>query len=356
MQKWTAAALSLAVCMCVVFSSALPCLAWGMPDAASPEEGTVSCSAAVSDAASAEEAIADGVRAVSIEAEDGLSLEPLFKVCEGKTLVIVDCAPEQADYVYAQAVESGADSFVYLRIHDSASKVIKWADSFDSAPGLVGYYKGNIIFSAVNCVRKFSEAASSGIARVLAVNLQTKNPYGVIFHSTFRFGIKNCGLELMFSTARTDISAERPDNRQGWDELVSRGYSFIETAYPGDFAEYAEDNAGERAKLRTSLEKADAAFAHTASYSLNSSTRFSEAEKTAEALLGGKASNTQLYNARCELDSAAAGLELVGDVNQKGEFAVTPGRVVAIVFGAGLVLAGQLYVRKKRAIKKQQSV
>lgn len=343
-----------AICGAILLSCMVSAQAWAPAGSLLPTPNFVAAVGGTKDIEAAIEAGAFAVSFAPVRQNGILTLAgdtPLGEALDscGSTQVILKISEEDADEVYKIISAHGKIDTAALQIDASASRVIKWAQSCEMHPSLVGYYKGNVIFSAISFVKRFSDANNDGTASVWGVQLQTGNPYGVIFHKIFTvmFNKSDISVNPMFSTAETKVAAKRPDNEQGWNNAIEKGYEIIETAYPLDFADFKARNDSERQKLDESLSRASMVN-YLADYSSYSLKRLEKAKETAQGLLTKTSSNTQLQNARVELDLAIKGLELTGDENQPGEFAVTPGRIAAAVLGIALVVAGQIYIFKKR--------
>ena len=85
---------------------------------------------------------------------------------------------------------------------------------------------------------------------------------------------------------------KRADNETGWDDLISRGYSVIETDFPAELTEYIEKTE----TAATDLEKYIDLYDRTdlSPYTSESEKAFGSALSTAKELLNTKASFSQL--------------------------------------------------------------
>lgn len=288
---------------------------------------------------------ADVLTALSADADyitlgGELQLEEADSLVNGEAAIIIDAdSIEMADELYGTILSMSPVSEVYLRIKESAGKTIKWAQSKEELPLLIGSYTGNIYFSALSCINRFGKYEACD-----TVQLQTGNQDGVILHNTVTFMFNKADCKGMFSFAN-EKSAARTDSARSWDDLISKGYSVIETAYPEDFAEYLAQNTAEREKLAYCVEQA--LKTDTQGCKPNRISVYEEALSTAQALLeDGSSANYMLADARAELDEAVEKIGIDDGSKVKGDFRITPARAAWALFGVALVLSWQIYFRK----------
>ncbi len=285
-------------------------------------------------------AVATGADFISVSS--GIDLREAASALGGsKTALIIDAdSVEQADEKYSAI---GYNSNVYYRINDGASSVLKWAEGKNIK--LIGYYKGNIYPIALSVISKYSKQGSSAI-----VQMQTNNQDGVILHNTVTSFFDKKGVEGMFSFADSTKSAKRTDSARSWDDLIARGYTVIETAYPADFAAYRALNNSERQKLESSVKAALAT--PTEGCSPNRVADYTSALETAQALLSdGSSANYAMADARAVLDEAVKNITIQDGSQLQGDLRFTPGRIAWAAFGVALVLSWQIFFRKRWAKK-----
>lgn len=272
---------------------------------------------------------------------DSVDPKEVTPLLGNKTALIIDAESiEQADEKYA--VISSADN-VYYRINDGATKVLKWAEGKNVR--LIGYYKGNIYPIALTVISKFSKQGEGTI-----VQMQTNNQDGVILHNTVTSFFAKKGIEGMFSFADSTRSAKRTDSARSWDDLIAKGYTIIETAYPADFSTYFAVNNVERQKLETSVKAALAT--KTECCSPNRVADYTSALETAQALLAdGTSATYAMADARTVLDEAVKNITIQDGSQLQGDLRFTPGRIAWAVFGVALVLSWQIFFRKRWAKK-----
>ncbi len=273
---------------------------------------------------------------------DKLSAADAVKSIHGNTALIVDAdSVEQADKIFAELALLGVEGNVYYRLNTGAGKATKWAKS--KGVKLIGYYKGNIYPIAVSAISKYSKSEDGAI-----IQLQTNNQDGVILHNSVTSGFVKHGSYGMFSTADSTRSAKRTDSARSWDDLIARGYTVIETAYPADFAEYLKANTAERQKLESSVNTALATS--TEACPPNRVSTYESALEDASALLSdGSSATYAMADARAVLDEAVRNITVPDGSQIKGDLKFTPGRIAWALFGIALVLSWQIFFRKRWA-------
>lgn len=267
------------------------------------------------------------------------TLEEAMKSVD-KSVLILDNAWDYRDEIYASVKKSGKDGLVILRTDASSKKTAEWTAA---NPGLfvIGVYKANIVFNAISHFNRLSENGQP------LVQYQSKNYFNVSFNSSVtRLFSGKKGTRTLVPMYSPDLCGQREDNCVGWDEMIERGFSAIETNCIESLVDYIES----REKARESL------------YGL-----VSRAEKTDTALFSSVSAKnlraaltkaqTVMNDTRCSLAEAQKAFSLLnesmkkltfhasGDV-QKGSLNVTAGKIIAAVFVGAALLAGEIYVYK----------
>ena len=281
-------------------------------------------------------------------ATEGKHLDALLKKIQNAKFLIDVTTAAEADAVYEAAKEENALDKLCLRFRTKAKVAEAWLSDKDPAVDVIGFYTGNVIFSAILRTKKYA-----AIEQTQYMQLQTKNPYGVILHRTYVQSFINFNINGMFSFRDPAISAGRVDCSQSWDDLIARGYTVIETAYPQDFAEYLAANMAERQKLLACV--AAAKKETTENCPSNRVKEYNKALARAQALLEkGNASSEDMTHARVRLDSAVQNLTVKGGKIVQGDYAFTVARVCAAVFGIALVVCLQIFFRSRWAKKQKK--
>ena len=290
-------------------------------------------------------AVINGADYISLS--DKVSLTEAVSLAYGKATVIADAdSIEKADEMY-NSISSlkNTDSVIY-RIKAGNKEAVEWAEA--KGVKLLGYYKGNIYPIALLKVSGYGKEGCCD-----TVLLQTNNQDGVILHNSVTSFFDKYGVKGMFSFTDSTKSAKRTDTARSWDDLIARGYTVIETAYPEDFAIYLENNTAERAKLTQSINVAKATS--TEGCPPNRVKDYTSALEAAEALINESTSATYaMADARAELDEAVRNIAVPDGSKIQGDVEITAGRVVAALFGIALVLSWQLFFRIRWEKKKEK--
>ncbi len=287
-------------------------------------------------------AVENGADYVSVA--DGVNLSEAVKALENTaTVLIIDAdSIEEADEKFSEISALNTTKDVLYRIKEGADKSLKWAKANGTL--LIGYYKGNIYPIAVSKISNYGQPCCR------AVLLQTNNQDGVILHNSVTSFFDKYGAKGMFSFVDSTKSAKRTDSARSWDDLIARGYTIIETAYPADFAVYLENNTAERTKLTQSVNVAKATS--TEGCAPNRVKDYTSALEAAELLLSdGTSATYAMADARAVLDEAVRNITIQDGSKIQGDVEITAGRVVAALFGIALVLSWQLFFRSRWAKK-----
>ena len=142
---------------------------------------------------------------------------------------------------------------------------------------------------------------------------------------------------------------KRSDNETGWDDLISRGYSVIETDFPDELTDYIERTEA----AATDLEKYVDLYKDTdlSPYSTDTEKSFISALSSAQALIGNPSSLSELTETCSALRSAHDSLTDGAKKSVALKFSFTPGRIIAVILCAAAFTVGTLYLRKKRKEK-----
>lgn len=267
------------------------------------------------------------------------SLSDMLSGADGKKLVL-DFALSDLDAVYDTVYGAAAQSQVVFRIDGKAKDVAAALASKDAVPETIIKYDGNIIFSVNSAIKN---AKNSGLE---AVQLGSKNQYGVIFYKSVENNIKSSLLKGAFSM--TDgRNAKREDNYTGWDDVISHGYTFIETNYPDMLNEYIQQTEEARSMLSELLVKCD--DYDSGDYPQNIFESYKTIYYSALSLSGSSASKSQLTQAYTKLNEICSELDVAqGTSTSQAALKITAGRVIAAVLCLAAVIAAQVFFIKRR--------
>lgn len=276
------------------------------------------------------------------------SLEELLKSTDVKDGIILDVLSSDKDSVYDVLLKNNALDRILVRIEDNASELVEWAKSKEKKVNIIVVYGGNIIFSTISAINVFTNAGMP------AVQYDSGNYFNVAYGEFFtnRY-LPAENVRAVAATYSADLCGQRGDNTDGWNELINKGYSVIETNNVESFVAYRTEI--ERI-LKSIVELTDKALqVDTAKYSEVSVSNLQKAILNAKAI--GSATVVSLDAAQ----QAYSGLLLAlgdmqvsaGEVNTKGALNVTEGKIVAVVTVGAALLAGQIYIYKMRKSKEK---
>ena len=256
------------------------------------------------------------------------------------SLLILDNAWSFRDDIYALLKKLGKENRILLRTDASSKEIAEWTKA---NPGLfvIGVYKANIVFNAISHFERLQENGQP------LVQYQSKNYFNVSFGSfvTNRFSAsgKTRAIAAMYSP---DLCGQRADSCVGWDEMIERGYSAIETNCIASLVNYIKASQEARDGLSSLYQKAKST--DTALLSSVSAKNLQTALTKADTVLqDGKSSLGETESAFSLLNESMKNLAFhaSGDI-QKGGLNITAGKIVAAILVGSVLLAGEIYVLK----------
>ena len=272
------------------------------------------------------------------------SLEELLKETDSEDGIILDVKPEDKDVVYDVLSQNGALYRVILRVKEGSSALIKWAESKSEKVYVIGVYSGNIIFSTISAVNNMTKA------EMPAVQYQSKNYFNVAFGDFF------ANRYLCFSNARAvaatyspDLCGQRGDSSDGWNELIKKGYSVIETNNVEAFTEYRNEAERLEKSIAELLDKSfyvdPAKYSEVSLDNLEAARLNCRIDITPEVIV----SLDEMQSDYSQLVFALKDMKIsTGEVDTRGALNVTAGKVIATLLVGAALLAGQIFVYKMR--------
>lgn len=264
-------------------------------------------------------------------------LKEIYETAAGRTAVMLNVQENDFKTVYDYVKALGKLDETIFRINAKPKKIIELTKDLDGV-NVTGNYQGNIIFLATSAVKKYFAA------NIYTIEMGSTNGNGVLYDNFLmkRFvGSKRAMVSMVNGRC-----GKRADNETGWDDLISRGYSVIETDFPAELTEYIRKTE----TAATDLEKNIDIYANTdlSPYTSETEKAFSSALSAAKKTLDGKSSFSELTDARSALQSAHDSLKVGAKKNVALKFRFTPGRIIAVVLCAAAFTGGTLFLRSKR--------
>lgn len=264
-------------------------------------------------------------------------LKEIYETAAGRTAVMLNVQENDFKTVYDYVKALGKLDETVFRINAKPQKIIELTRDLDGV-NVTGNYQGNIIFLATSAVKKYFAA------NIYTIEMGSTNGNGVLYDNFLmkRFvGSKRAMVSMVNGRC-----GKRTDNETGWDDLISRGYSVIETDFPAELTEYIRKTE----TAATDLEKNIDIYANTdlSPYTSETEKAFSSALSAAKKTLDGRSSFSELTDARSALQSAHDSLKVGAKKNVALKFRFTPGRIIAVVLCAAAFTGGTLFLRSKR--------
>lgn len=264
-------------------------------------------------------------------------LKKIFEVSDGKTAIVVNVSESDFKTIYDYVKALGKLDETVFRINAKAKKIVKLTKDLDGIK-VLGNYQGNIISLATSAVK---ECFSNGI---YTIEMGSTNGNGVLYG--------NFLLKRFVGNKRAMVSmvngrcGKRTDNETGWDDLISRGYSAIETDFPAELTEYIRKTNSAAIDLEKFIDLYNGI--DLTPYNTESEKAFSSALSEAKSLLGTPCSFSEIADARSALQSAHDSLTVGEKKNVTLKFKFTPGRIITVVLCGAAFTVGTLYLISKK--------
>ena len=277
-------------------------------------------------------------------ASSAMKVTELSDVCaalSGRAGLIADFEKEDLPALCRYLRENGLCTLVLPRAAMSAKQIVSFAEENPDVR-LLGVYRGNVVMNANAFLQKLSKAG------LPLVQYQNKNYFCVSYQifTTKRFSSGgNCRATV--NMTRPELCGLRDDSVTGWDDIISRGFSVVETGNIEGLCAYLKQTKAAEAPLRSVLETAqsqdlDALSSQSAKALAEAVAKGESATRTNAALSEREAALSALQNA---LSSAVPAGE---NETRKGALQITTGKVLTVLFFAVIVVAVQVYMHKRR--------
>ena len=261
--------------------------------------------------------------------------------------IILDIGYAVRDEIFDVLKKHNSLERVIIRVNKSVSEVVKWTKTKDAKVYVICVYDGNIIFSSASFTNILTEAGMP------AVQFSSKNYFNVAYGEFFtkRYMTEN-KVRAIATTYSPDLCGQRSDSVDGWNELIKKGYSVIETNNIESFVSYRS----EALKLKKSIsELLKRCPEDREKYSQISISNLSKAEKNCRDVLSSSFfSLDEAQHAYSDLIFCLQEMKVSdGEVDTRGALNITAGKVIASIFVGAALLAGQIYVFKMRKKNKK---
>lgn len=265
-------------------------------------------------------------------------LKEILELADGKAALMLNVSEADFKTVYDYVKALGRINETVFRIDAKNKRIIELTKDLDV--NVTGKYQGNIIFLAT------SAAKNAFNNNIYTIEMGSKNGNGVLYDSFLmkRFSGKKRAMVSMVNGR----SGGRTDNETGWDDLISRGYSVIETDYPAELTEYIRKTSAAAVELEKFVDLYG--DEDLSPYTTDSEKSFSSSLALAKQLLQNPSSFSELTDARYGLQSAHDSLTVGAKKNVTLQFKFTPGRIITVILCAAAFTVGSLYLHKKKVL------
>lgn len=267
--------------------------------------------------------------------------EELLNKTDSSLHLIFDIRWEDKDGIYELVRNAKALDRVSLRTKEGAKKITKWTSGLPEKINVIGVYDGNIIFNAISHVNTLSKAGMT------MVQYQSKNYFNVFYGSWVTDNFAADGKAIAIApTYSPDLCGQRSDSELGWDEIIKKGFTAIETNNIEAFVAYAEKNEQMRKSLAELIGRAEKI--DLIKYSIVSKENLTDAMEYGKSVLEGRIKSlNEVQHAYSSLLFSVNEMKIAtGEETTKGALNITAGKIIATVLvGAGL-FAAQIFVHK----------
>lgn len=272
------------------------------------------------------------------------SLEKALKALRGKSILVLDNAWEYRNELEEFARENQAFQNIILRTDEKSKNIKKWKEETNSSLNVLGIYDGGIIFFALSHISNLKDES--------VVQYQSKNYFNEMYKSLVTRNFSNENNPRALSPMyHADLCGQRTDCDTGWNEMINRGFSVIETNCIEELVYYIERTEKVRDALQKLCEKGEKV--DISLYSSASEKNFSKAFVEAKEILKNPNTSLEKLQGSYSLLSQTMKNLTFGthEDDQRGNLNVTPLKVFFVIVFGSLILLGEIYVYKKQKRK-----
>ncbi len=277
-----------------------------------------------------------------------VSLVDILNEDLGDGVLILDIDKEDKELVYKTVVEERAEERVILRYKDHSEDIARWIESKKIPLEVMGVYSGGIIFTTLSHLNRLSAVSP-------VVQYQSKNYFNVMFESLVTKNYsKDDNARAAIAMYDPDLCGQRSDTVTGWNEVISKGFSVIESANLSELVSYVERTEYLRGSLGAALSLAEKADLGTCS-EVSAANLREAVKKGNEVHRKGIVSEEEFQKAIAEINLSLINLNRSeGKETQKGALNITAGKVIAVVLVGAVLLLAEIYVSKMQREKKKK--
>ncbi len=279
-----------------------------------------------------------------------VSAEEAVRKTSEEQFLIFDFEWQDRDLLYELAASCDALERVMLRTKQSARVISEWVQTKQEMPLVIGIYDGGIIFNAISHINTLSEIGMP------LVQYQSKNYFNVMYEGFVNRNYNSNGKAAAIAACYDpDLCGQRTDSEYGWDSLINRGFTVIESVNIDSLVSYINNRETATKKLQSLLKRAQSI--DKSKYASVSLENFNKAYDNANAVLeNGLHSLDEIQNASSRVLLAMNNMMIkTGDDTQKGALNITGGKIAAAVFVAVGILAGEIFVHKMHVKRRKEN-
>lgn len=271
--------------------------------------------------------------------EKVLTLAETAETLAGRAGLIVDYEGDDLAVLCKYLRDNGLVDSILPRVTLPAKEILRFIEANPDLR-LLGVYRGNVVMNANAFLKKLSAAG------LPLVQYQNKNYFCVSFQkfTADRFSASGNGRALVNMT-KPELCGLRDDSVTGWDDMISRGFSVIETGNINGFRAYLSQCNQCFAPLQTAVEQAKTKI--IGDLSSQSAKALATAVAAGEKALQNNAALCARQSALSALQNAVFSAVPAGEnETRKGALQITTGKVLTVLFFAVIVFAVQVYMHK----------
>lgn len=281
------------------------------------------------------------------ETVSGIALKEILSLLDESNILILDFSSDIKDEIYDELKEEKALSRVYFRIKDTEKSINSWVQSKEEKPRVIGVCGSFNIFTIKSFVKNMSKADM--------ITLQSKNYFNVMYGSLcYDDYVKDGYAALIAPMYDPDLCGQRSDSEDGWNDLIKKNFSIIETNNLDAFISYRDNVKTLKANLNSLLAKAQSI--DTANISTVSKDNLTLAIENGKALLNeSTASCDELQKAHSSLVLSINTItNKQGEDTKKGALNITVGKIIAVALVGLSLLAAEIFINKMQKEKKRR--
>ncbi len=277
-----------------------------------------------------------------------VSLSQTIDVVGEELILILDADWSERDGIYELISHYGAFDRVILRTEESARNIEKWLSQKAEKVNVIGVYNGNIIFNAIS---HFDTLSAKGMP---LIQYSSKNYFNVMYGGFFCKRLFGADAPRALASARDlDLSGQRSDSNEGWNELIEAGYSVIETNNIVSFVSYIDRTEKMKSALSSLIAKAEAIDSSGSSQVQRAN--LADAVESSKAVLSRVSSLDEIEACYSALLLSMNELNISeAEDTQKGQLNITAGKIIAAVLVGAVIFAAQLYVHRMQEEKRRK--